>query len=161
MPKTPEFRVRLVDWREAAPALSRIRTTVFVGEQKVPPEIEIDGRDPQCAHALAESGDGEAIGTGRLLPDGRIGRMAVLAPWRNRGVGSALLEALMAQARERGLREVYLHAQSGARDFYARHGFVVEGGEYLEAGIPHVGMRAGLQARGDPGRQAPPAQGKS
>jgi len=144
MTPPPDFRVRLVDWREASPVLSRIRTTVFVGEQKVPPEIEIDGRDPECAHVLAESAAGEAIGTGRLMPDGRIGRMAVLAAWRGRGVGAAMLDALMAEARRRGFHETYLHAQSHARDFYARHGYLVEGDEYLEAGIPHIGMRARL-----------------
>ncbi|HEX4934513.1 MAG TPA: GNAT family N-acetyltransferase [Gemmatimonadaceae bacterium] len=144
MTPTPDFRVRLVDWRDASAVLSRIRTTVFVGEQKVPPEIEIDGRDPACVHALAENAAGEAIGTGRLMPDGRIGRMAVLAAWRNRGVGAAMLAALVAEARRRGFREVYLHAQVRARDFYLRHGFAVEGEEYLEAGIPHVGMRAKL-----------------
>jgi predicted GNAT family N-acyltransferase len=144
MTTTPGFRVRLVDWRDASPALAGIRTTVFVGEQKVPPDIEIDGRDPECVHALAESAAGKAIGTGRLMPDGRIGRMAVLAAWRNRGVGAALLEALMAEARRRGFREVHLHAQSRAKDFYLRHGYVVEGDEYLEAGIPHIGMRARL-----------------
>ena len=145
MTKTPAFRVRLADWRDASSALSRIRTTVFVAEQNVPPEIEIDGRDPECVHALAESASGEAIGTGRLMPDGRIGRMAVLAAWRGRGVGTAILAALVDEARRRGLRETYLHAQSHARDFYARHGYVVEGDEYLEAGIPHVGMRATLR----------------
>ena len=144
MTKTPDFRVRLVGWRDAAPVLSGIRTTVFVGEQNVPPEIEIDGRDPECVHALAESAAGEAIGTGRLMPDGRIGRMAVLAAWRGRGVGAAILEALMDEARRRGFRETYLHAQSHAKDFYARHGYAVEGEEYLEAGIPHIGMRARL-----------------
>jgi len=142
MTPSPGFRVRLVDWREASGTLSAIRTTVFVGEQGVPPEIEIDGRDPGCAHVVAESDSGGAVGTGRLMPEGRIGRMAVLAAWRGRGVGAAMLEALMAEARRRGFRETYLHAQSHARDFYARHGYVVEGGEYLEAGIPHVHMRA-------------------
>lgn len=152
MTPSPAFRVRLVDWRDASAVLSRIRTTVFVGEQKVPAEIEIDGRDPECAHALAENASGEAVGTGRLMPDGRIGRMAVLAAWRNRGVGAAMLEALVAQARRRGLREVYLHAQVRARDFYLRHGFAVEGEEYLEAGIPHVGMRMTLGDRGQVAR---------
>jgi predicted GNAT family N-acyltransferase len=141
---SPAFRVRLVDWRDASGVLSRIRTTVFVGEQKVPPEIEIDGHDPECVHALAESGSGEAVGTGRLMPDGRIGRMAVQADWRNRGVGAAMLAALVAEAKRRGFREVYLHAQTKARDFYLRHGFAIEGEEYLEAGIPHIGMRMGL-----------------
>ena len=144
MTKSADFRVRLVGWRDAAPVLSGIRTTVFVGEQNVPPAIEIDGRDPECAHVLAESAAGEAIGTGRLMPDGRIGRMAVLAAWRGRGVGAAMLDALMAEARRRGFREVYLHAQSGAKDFYLRHGYAIEGEEYLEAGIPHIGMRARL-----------------
>lgn len=144
MATPPDFRVRLVGWDEAAPVLSRIRTTVFVGEQGVPPEIEIDGCDPECVQALAESAAGEAIGTGRLMPDGRIGRMAVLAAWRGRGVGAAILEALMTEARRRGFAETYLHAQSHAKDFYARHGYVVEGDEYLEAGIPHIGMRATL-----------------
>jgi predicted GNAT family N-acyltransferase len=142
MTPSPGFRVRLVDWRDASGALSAIRTTVFVGEQGVPAEIEIDGRDPGCAHVLAESDSGEAVGTGRLMPDGRIGRMAVLAAWRGRGVGAAMLGALVAEARRRGFRETYLHAQSHARDFYARHGYAVEGAEYLEAGIPHVLMRA-------------------
>lgn len=142
MPPTREFRVRLVDWREAEARLSRIRTTVFVGEQNVPPEIEIDGRDPDCAHVVAETAAGEAIGTGRLMPDGRIGRMAVLAAWRGKGVGAAMLDALMDEARRRGFREAHLHSQSHAKAFYARHGFVVEGEEYLEAGIPHVLMRA-------------------
>ena len=144
MTNSPAFRVRLVDWRDASPDLSRIRTTVFVGEQNLQTEIEIDGRDPQCAHVLAETAAGEAIGTGRLMADGRIGRMAVLAAWRGRGVGAAMLEALMAEARRRGLREAYLHSQSHAKDFYARHGYAVEGEEYLEAGIPHIGMRARL-----------------
>jgi predicted GNAT family N-acyltransferase len=136
------FRVRLVDWRDASETLARIRTTVFVEGQGVPPGIEMDGRDGDCAHALAETAAGEPVGTGRLMPDGRIGRMAVLAPWRGQGVGTAILLALVAEAKRRGLSATYLHAQSHARDFYARHGYVVDGGEYLEAGIPHVSMRA-------------------
>jgi predicted GNAT family N-acyltransferase len=141
---SPDFHVRLVDWRDASETLARIRTTVFVVEQNVPADLEMDGRDGECAHALAESAAGEPIGTGRLMPDGRIGRMAVLAPWRGRGVGAAILEALMAEARRRGFRETHLHAQSHAKDFYGRHGYVAEGEEYLEAGIPHIGMRARL-----------------
>ena len=144
MTDSSAFRVRLVDWREASGVLAAIRTTVFVGEQQVPPDIEIDGRDGACVHALAETAAGEAIGTGRLMPDGRIGRMAVLAGWRGRGVGAAILDLLVREAARRGLREAYLHAQSHARAFYERHGFVVEGEEYLEAGIPHVGMRRRL-----------------
>lgn len=144
MPPIPSFHVRLVDWREASAVLDALRFEVFVVGQGVPAELERDGRDPDCAHVLAVSDAGEPIGTGRLLPDGRIGRMAVLAPWRGRGVGAAMLDALMDEARRRGFTETHLHAQSHAKDFYARHGYVVEGEEYLEAGIPHVGMRARL-----------------
>ena len=138
------FAIRTVGWHEASAVLDALRFEVFVVGQGVPAELERDGRDPECIHVLALSPANEPIGTGRLLPDGRIGRMAVLAPWRGRGVGAAMLDALMNEARRRGFTETYLHAQSHAKDFYARHGYVVEGEEYLEAGIPHVGMRAKL-----------------
>lgn len=144
MTDSNDFHVRLVDWHEAAPVLVAIRTAVFVEEQAVPAGLEQDGRDGECVHALARSGDGRAVGTGRLMPEGRIGRMAVLAPWRRRGAGAALLAALVDEARRRGFREATLHAQSHARAFYERHGFAAEGDEYLEAGIAHVGMRARL-----------------
>lgn len=144
MTQPRQFRVRLVEWRDAGETLTRIRTAVFVDEQGVPADLEMDGRDGDCAHALAESSAGDAVGTGRLMRDGRIGRMAVLSTWRGRGVGAAILEALMDEARRRGFRETHLHAQAHAKDFYARHGYAVEGDEYLEAGIPHVGMRARL-----------------
>jgi predicted GNAT family N-acyltransferase len=144
MAREPAYGVRIVEWRDAASDLMLVRTTVFVDEQSVPVEIERDGRDGACVHALAESPEGEAIGAGRLMPDGRIGRMAVLAAWRGKGVGGAMLAALMDEARRRGHRETYLHSQSPAKAFYERYGFVVEGAEYFEAGIPHVGMRAKL-----------------
>jgi predicted GNAT family N-acyltransferase len=144
MPTRTDFSVRLVDWRDFSAVLSHIRTVVFVGEQQVPPELEMDGRDGECVHVLAESSQGSAIGTGRLMADGRIGRMAVLGEWRGSGVGGAMLRVLMEEAKRRGFGEVYLHSQSHARDFYLRHGFVAEGEEYEEAGIPHIAMRASL-----------------
>jgi len=137
-------QVRLVDWSARADRLREIRRVVFVEEQRVPAELELDGLDPECAHVLAEDARGEAIGTGRLLQDGRIGRMAVLATWRNRGIGTRLLHALMEAARAQGLHEVHLHAQQNARAFYERHGFMIEGEPYLEAGIPHIDMRCAL-----------------
>ncbi|HEY9532672.1 MAG TPA: GNAT family N-acetyltransferase [Burkholderiales bacterium] len=120
-----------------------IRFAVFVEEQGVPREIELDEMDAACIHALAYL-DGKAIGTGRLLPDGHIGRMAVLRKWRGHGVGSRILNALVEQARRRGDREVALSAQVHALAFYRAHGFVEEGGEYLEAGIRHQAMRRSL-----------------
>jgi predicted GNAT family N-acyltransferase len=132
--------VRLVAWEQARETLMSIRTRVFVEEQGVPSELERDAWDPLCTHALAADGAGRAIGTGRLLPDGHIGRMAVLASERGRGVGSAVLVTLMQVARERAMSEIRLHAQLRAKPFYERHGFVVTSGLYLEAGLEHVDM---------------------
>jgi predicted GNAT family N-acyltransferase len=87
---------------------------------------------------------GRLLGTGRLLPDGHVGRMAVLPQARGTGVGSALLAALLQAARARGDREVALSAQTHAIPFYERFGFVVEGEEYDDAGIPHRRMRRAL-----------------
>lgn len=138
------LRVELGDWEALQRWAAPIRTTVFVDEQKVPEEMEIDDWDPQCLHAVAFDGEGNAQGTGRLLPDGHIGRMAVLKSARGAGVGSALLTALMDAARSRGQREAVLSAQTHAVPFYERHGYVVCGAEYLDAGIPHVDMRRDL-----------------
>ena len=109
-------------------------------EQGVPPALEWDGRDGEALHLLAENDVGQAIGTGRLLPDGHIGRLAVSAHWRNRGIGAALLRELVAIARERGAGTLFLHAQTRAVEFYRRGGFVAEGPEFMEAGIPHQRM---------------------
>jgi len=118
----------------------RVREAVFVVEQGVPLEIERDDWDPRSDHALAVAADGRVVGTGRLLPDGHIGRMAVLPGWRKRGVGARILNALMERARERGIKRIVLNAQTHAAPFYVRHGFVAFGDEFMEAGIPHVAM---------------------
>lgn len=138
------IHVQLGSWDELREMAARIRHTVFVEEQKVPVEIELDERDPVSLHALAFDALSVAIGTARLLPDGHIGRMAVLAAARGRGVGSALLRALMDAARGRGEREVVLSAQLHAVPFYRRHGFATEGAVYQDAGIAHVDMRCQL-----------------
>lgn len=135
--------VELMHWERARKEASRIRFKVFVEEQGVPREIELDALDPQCVHALAFE-DGRAVGTGRLLPDGYIGRMAVLEEWRGRGVGSLILASLMERARRRGDREVMLSAQVHAVPFYKAHGFEPAGEVYEEAGIPHRAMRRPL-----------------
>lgn len=136
------FRVIAVeDYAAARAALRAVRETVFVHEQNVPLELELDAeRDPQCQHVLAFDAAGEPIGTGRLTPDRHIGRMAVLAAWRGRGVGEALLAALLDRAQALGWREISLHSQATAIGFYARHGFLPFGERFLEAGIEHVTM---------------------
>jgi predicted esterase YcpF (UPF0227 family)/predicted GNAT family N-acyltransferase len=140
-PRTQGHCVVTGSWTELGDEASRIRLEVFVEEQQVPLEEELDTRDVQCLHAIAYDADGQAMGTGRLLPDGHIGRMAVRKPWRGQGVGSLLLTALVDAARRRGDAEVVLDAQLQARPFYARHGFVEEGETFIDAGIPHRVMR--------------------
>ena len=135
------FVVRVARWQEAAPALRAIRHAVFVVEQHVPEALEWDDADATSLHALAVDRHGDAIGCARLLPDGRIGRVAVLSPWRHRGVGSALLLLLVDAARQRGDPHVILNAQLDAMPFYARHGFVASGDVFDEAGIAHRVMR--------------------
>jgi predicted GNAT family N-acyltransferase len=139
-----EFTIRLGAWEHLRAHAEPIRTEVFVDEQKVPAEIEIDAWDPQCVHALALDAAGAVLGTGRLLPDGHIGRMAVRKSARGQGVGTALLRSLMQEARRRGHQEVVLSAQTHAVPFYEREGFRSEGGIYDDAGIPHVDMRRSL-----------------
>ncbi|OGA28509.1 MAG: GNAT family N-acetyltransferase [Betaproteobacteria bacterium RIFCSPLOWO2_12_FULL_67_28] len=138
------LRIELLDWETARAEASRIRYAVFVEEQRVPREMELDELDPQCVHALAFPREGVPVATGRLLPDSHIGRMAVLKDWRGRGIGGALLERLVAAARARGDREVALSAQTHALEFYRRHQFLEEGETYLDAGIPHRMMRRPL-----------------
>ncbi|NMC68621.1 MAG: GNAT family N-acetyltransferase [Myxococcales bacterium] len=139
-----EFALETTDWAAAEAELYAVRRAVFVEEQRVPRELEIDDLDPTALHLLARDAAGRPIGTGRLAADGRIGRMAVLAEWRGRGVGGAILERLVAAARQRGLEEVVAGAQVRAIGFYERHGFRVEGPVYDDAGIPHRTMRRRL-----------------
>ena len=137
------LRIELLPWESARELASPIRFEVFVREQRVPAEIELDDMDAECIHAVAFL-EKLPVGTGRLLPDGHIGRMAVLKSHRNRGIGAAMLKRLIAAARSRGDREVALSAQVHAVPFYRAHGFVEEGAEYEEAGIAHQAMRLRL-----------------
>ena len=120
-----------------------LRHAVFCDEQGVPPELEHDAEDATALHLVALDGD-RVIGTCRVLGDGpcvRLGRMAVAREHRGRGLGAALLAAAHATAAERGAREVAIHAQTSASGFWERAGYVAEGPEFEEAGIPHVAMR--------------------
>ncbi|HUL66828.1 MAG TPA: GNAT family N-acetyltransferase [Burkholderiaceae bacterium] len=139
-----EPRIELGTWDDLRDEALAIRYAVFVEEQLVPAELELDEFDPLSVHALARDHSGSAIGTGRLLPDGHIGRMAVLEKARGCGVGSALLLALMDESRRRGNREAVLNAQVQAQGFYERHGYALAGAPYDDAGIPHVEMRCRL-----------------
>lgn len=139
--------VQLGTWSDLGVRASAIRFEVFVEEQQVPIAEELDAMDAECLHALAFSHQGVAIATGRLLPDGHIGRMAVKLSERKKGVGAAVLQALVEAAQERGFKEVVLGAQLHAKDFYLKQGFVEFGEVFLDANIEHVMMRKELNAR--------------
>ena len=132
--------IKVDQWETLRADAETIRLEVFVQEQKVPAELEMDDMDALCLHAVAYDGAGMALGTGRLLPDGHIGRMAVRKAARGGGVGGALLHALMERARARGDDQVALNAQTQAEPFYARHGFARDGNQFYEAGIAHIRM---------------------
>lgn len=140
----PGHTLIATDWDRDAARLAAVRRTVFIEEQGVPEALEWDEHDPVSVHFLALAQDGTPIGCARLLPDGHIGRMAVLPAWRGRGVGRALLDAAIEAARVRGYPTLHLSAQTHAAAFYARAGFAVDGPEYEEAGIPHVAMHRAL-----------------
>ena len=144
------MRVQLMTWEEAQPVAAPLRFAIFVGEQNVPHDIELDEMDAKSLHAVAFDDAGKPIGTGRLLPEGRIGRMAVVKEWRRRGVGAELLEALVGEARRRGHAEVKLSAQLQAAEFYRAHGFVAEGKVFEEAGILHQAMHRSLKNPSSP-----------
>jgi predicted GNAT family N-acyltransferase len=150
------FHVQIADWLADHADLRAVRDPVFLDEQRVPPEIEADALDPDCHHVLARDDDGNPIGTARLAPGGRIGRMAVLQDWRGRGVGAAMLQTLLDLARDLRHGEVELHAQVDAIGFYERFGFSTEGEEFVEAGIRHRHMRRALAPRAAVPRPPPP-----
>lgn len=149
---TGDFSVELANWPEHLAELREIRERVFIIEQQVPAEAEWDDVDARSLHVLARDGEGRAIGTGRLTPQQTIGRVAVIAAWRGRDVGLALMRVLLESARERGIGRVELHSQTHALPFYERLGFVATGDEYLECDIPHRTMAIDLPPPERPAR---------
>ncbi|UTW45770.1 GNAT family N-acetyltransferase [bacterium SCSIO 12696] len=137
-------RIEPASWQEHRQLLLSIREPVFVEEQQVPVEIEIDQQDPVSQHWLVFSAEGQAIATARLEPSGKVGRMAVLKNHRGLGVGSSLLRRIILDASSSGHSKLYLHAQSHAIDFYKQFDFLPYGDEFDEAGISHVAMNLDL-----------------
>ena len=144
----PMARLEVGTWQDVGPAARQIRSDVFVNEQNIPAELEWDAADETAVHALARNWLGVPVATGRLLQQsdgvGRIGRMAVSRVLRGANLGRDVLRTLMQAAKERGDREVVLHAQRTAEGFYARLGFVQRGEPFEEAGIVHIEMAHAL-----------------
>src|SRR5438093_7329527 len=119
-------RVALLTWEEAEPIAAALRFAIFIQEKQAA-GFELDDLDKDCIHAVAYDEAGKAIGTARLLPDGQVGRMAVLQDWRRRGVGETLLDALTEEARKRGCKALIVTAPLQAAEFYRNRGFVADG----------------------------------
>ncbi len=130
----------LTNWVTDRPVLQQIRLEVFVREQEVPESDEWDDDDAVSVHALVRL-NRDPVGTGRLNPAGKIGRIAVLPGLRGHGIGALITRRLLEEAHHRGIREPYLHAQLQAVPFYQKLGFECEGEVFDEAGIPHVRMK--------------------
>ena len=151
------YAIRVAESLTDREACFAVRKEVFVVEQRVPQDIEYDGRDDAAIQVLAVRDDGVPLGTGRLLygPDaadrtggdltvGSLGRLAVSAGARGLGLGAAIVRAIEDAAREAGLATVDLHAQTHALGFYERLGYEAYGPEFLDAGISHRSMRRAL-----------------
>jgi predicted GNAT family N-acyltransferase len=137
---TQPFTVSLVCWHDGEPLLKAIRAAVFIREQGVPEELEWDEHDATCRHALALTHSGDAIGCGRIFTNGHIGRIAVLAHWREKKVGTAIMEALLAYAAAHDYPQIDVDAQTQAVPFYHRFDFVEQGEVFMDAGLPHIKM---------------------
>ena len=139
-----EYQLNITTWEKDKTALSKVRREVFIDEQLVPEELEWDKDDATCIHALVTDIRNTPIATGRIKPDGHIGRMAVLKNYRHSGIGSAVLKELLKCAISQHFKHVYLHAQTTAIPFYEKQGFKVSSEEFMDAGIPHKTMRLNL-----------------
>ena len=139
-----EYRLVSGDWAALAKPARAVREAVFVDEKGIAPALEWDALDAACRHVVAVDAAGQGIGTGRLLADGRIGRIAVLPTWRGQRVGCNVLRRLLVAAQQQGLRQVYLHARADSTAFYERFGFVAAGAPFMETGTSHRRMRRRL-----------------
>ncbi|MFP2768963.1 GNAT family N-acetyltransferase [Oceanisphaera sp. KMM 10153] len=138
----PDLKIVAFD-SENQPHIRAIRDAVFIEEQNINPALEFDGLDGLALHALVVV-NGVHVGTGRMLDDGHIGRIAILRDHRGRGLGAGVVLALIEEAARLGYPRVYLGAQTHAIDFYAKLGFTPFGETFMDAGIPHLAMEKSL-----------------
>ena len=133
-----QYSLRITSWQEDETCIRAVRQAVFIDEQGISADDEWDAADENSSHVLVLSKKRDAVGTGRLGPNGKIARVAVVAEYRGQGVGSAILKRLIHEAMDRGQDRVYLHAQTQALNFYKKMGFISDERAFMEAGIPHV-----------------------
>lgn len=138
------YTVTAASWQSDRAALMQVRRCVFIDEQQVPEALEWDDDDAICTHVLAWNSKRDAVGTARLHPSGRVGRVAVLKEHRGGGVGKLLMVTLISLARREGIERLVLHSQVQALGFYRRLEFTPFGEEFLEAGIAHIEMQLTL-----------------
>lgn len=136
-----QYQLRSTTWEKDKAALSSIRRTVFIEEQRVPEELEWDEYDKSSLHILITLKDNTPIATGRMKPDGHIGRMAVLEEFRKTGIGTVIMKELLTEANKLKLKKLYLHAQTVAIPFYEKLGFTTCSDIFMDAGIPHKSMQ--------------------
>lgn len=139
------YTVTAAGWHTDRAALMHVRRCVFIDEQQVPEALEWDEDDAICTHVLAWNPKRDAVGTARLHPSGRVGRVAVLREHRGAGVGRLLMTALMTLARREGIGRLVLHSQVQALGFYRQLEFTPLGDEFMEAGIAHIEMQLTLK----------------
>jgi len=135
-----DWVIRNAEWETESALLYEVRSAVFIKEQGVDVSIERDGKDHQCYHSLAHDSSGKVLGTGRLSPEGKIGRLAVMKDWRGLGIGSGIMRNLIKQSELLGMLRTFLHSQVSATEFYESLGYQKEGPIFDEASIPHVVM---------------------
>ena len=132
--------IKIVAFDDAHRGLIRtVRDQVFIQEQHIDPEIEFDDLDSEAVHVLVMDGE-QPLGTGRILADGHIGRIAIMKAARGQGLGAKVVQALVEYAQQQGYPRVDLGAQTHAVDFYRKLGFMPYGDEFMEANIPHQAM---------------------
>lgn len=141
------LRLQTGRWDALRDDALRVRLPVFVQEQRVPLEEEVDSHDPVSTHVVAYDGE-QPVATGRLLPNGHIGRLAVVQEWRGSGLGRRILDHLIELGWQAGHADLHLAAQCQAMDFYRKRGFVEYGGVFDDAGIEHVMMKLGADVDG-------------
>lgn len=142
VPGPSTMDIRFITYDEGLDKVFYIRKVVFVEEQGVPPEEEIDEQDKTATHILVFD-SGVPVGTGRVFEKEEqwyIGRLAVLRESRGKGIGRLIMEKLTAFAREKGAKRITVHAQTNVIDFYRILGYQEQGQEFMDAGIPHKEM---------------------